>query len=113
VTKTIRPFMNGESARMLPVSGLRRGAPGRSVKSANTASVARIAHVAYRKPRDSSADIPSSSLTAGGRSPVYSPSRGSTIFSVISETTTVSRITDATENQKLAVSSIDRDGSRM
>ena len=44
---------------------------------------------------------------------MYSPRRGSTIFSVINATRTVSSSTDATENQKFAVNSIERDGSRM
>src|SRR5215217_472865 len=103
--------MNGESPTMAPVSGLRSGAPGGSVSSPNNTTTASTPNPANLSPRDSSALIVAPA--ASGFSPLYSPSRGEMTLSVMNETMKVNMMTDATENQKFAVRSMERSGLRM
>ena len=93
-----------------PVSGCRSGAPGGATSRPTKTRTAISPQNANRNPRDSAADI---SALSTGWSPSYRPSRGSTIRSVISATTSVIRITEAAENQRFAVSEMLRFGSTM
>ena len=85
--------------------GIAQRRPDGNVSSAKNASTARTAHVGVLQP---SLLLRRSRLRAAPAARrCMAPSRGSTIFSVMSDTTNVSRNTDAIENQKFAVRSIE------
>src|SRR6185437_2315115 len=90
-----------------PFSGFRRGAPFGRDNSPKTTRLASTAHIVNFNPRDSPAGAPSPSSACKLSGAVYGPRRGSTILSVTRPHTIVRSITDADENQKLAVSETD------
>ena len=93
-----------------PVSGFRSGAPGGATSRAMKTSTTIRPQNENRRPRVSAADI---SALSTGSSPLYVPSRGSTIRSVISATTRPITSTEAAENQRFAVSEMVLFGSTM
>jgi len=102
---TIRLLISGESPMMSPVSGLRSGAPGGSVRAAMTANTASTAHSAQRRPRASSTGSiagPSSRASSSGSAwpRSHAPRRGSTMRVVTSVITTVRNRVETIPNQR-------------
>ena len=62
---TIRLSMNGESPMTSPVRGLRSGAPGIAVSNATATITVSAPHIAYRRPRASSAGPTSGASSIG------------------------------------------------